>query len=81
MITNHLARNRIPSIVPTLEIHSIVFELPTYDGHYGAKGVEELSNIQSTPAITNAIYNAAGVRVDKLPVDHEQFVHQINAEQ
>lgn len=81
MITNHLAPNRIPSIVQTPEIRSIVFEPPTYDRPYGAKGVEELSSIQSTPAFINAIYNAVGVRVDKLPVDHEQFVHQINAKQ
>jgi xanthine dehydrogenase molybdenum-binding subunit len=78
VITDRLARYRIPSIVQTPEIHSIVVEHPTEDGPYGGKGVGELSSIPTTPAITNAIYNAVGVRVDKLPVDQEQIVRQIN---
>lgn len=78
VITDRLARYRMPSIVQTPEIHSIVVEHPTEDGPYGGKGVGELSSIPTTPAITNAIYNAVGVRVDKLPVDQEQIVRQIN---
>ena len=81
VITDRLARYRIPSIVQTPEIHSIVVEHPTEDGPYGGKGVGELSSIPTTPAITNAIYNAVGVRVDKLPVDQEHIVHQVNAMQ
>jgi xanthine dehydrogenase molybdenum-binding subunit len=78
VITDRLARYRMPSIIQTPEIHSIVVEHPTEDGPYGGKGVGELSSIPTTPAITNAIYNAVGVRVDKLPVDQEQIVHEIN---
>jgi xanthine dehydrogenase molybdenum-binding subunit len=78
VITDRLARYRMPSIVQTPEIHSIVVEHPTEDGPYGGKGVGELSSIPTTPAITNAIYNAVGVRVDKLPVDQEQIIRQIN---
>jgi xanthine dehydrogenase molybdenum-binding subunit len=68
----------MPSIVQTPQIHSIVIEHPTQDGPYGAKGVGELSSIPTTPAITNAIYNAVGVRVDKLPVDQEEIIRQLN---
>jgi len=50
-----------------------VVEHPTADGPYGAKGVGEIVSIPTTPAITNAIYNAVGVRVDTLPVDQEQI--------
>jgi xanthine dehydrogenase molybdenum-binding subunit len=49
-------------------------EHPTNDGPYGAKGVGEIVSIPTTPAITNAIYNAVGVRVDSLPVDQEQIL-------
>lgn len=77
VITDRLARYRMPSIVHTPEIHSIVIEHPAEDGPFGAKGVGELSSIPTTPAITNAIYNAVGVRVDKLPVDQEDIIHQI----
>jgi xanthine dehydrogenase molybdenum-binding subunit len=71
--TDRLARYRIPSIAHTPEITSIVVEHPTADGPYGAKGVGEVVSIPTTPAITNAIYNAVGVRVDSLPVDQEQI--------
>jgi len=73
VITDRLARYRIPSIVHTPEITSIVVEAPTRDGPYGAKGIGEIVSIPTTPAITNAIYNAVGVRVDHLPVDQEQI--------
>lgn len=75
-VTDRLARYRMPSIVHTPEIISIVVEHPTADGPYGAKGVGEISSIPITPAITNAIYNAVGVRVDRLPVDQEHILKQ-----
>lgn len=71
VITDRLARYRIPSIVHTPEIVSIVVEHPTAEGPYGAKGVGEIVSIPTAPAITNAIYNAVGVRFERLPVDQE----------
>ncbi len=76
-LTDRLARYRIPSITQTPEITSIVVEHPTADGPYGAKGVGEIVSIPTTPAITNAIYNAVGVRVDTLPVDQEVIAMQL----
>lgn len=69
--TDRLARYRVPSIVLTPHITSIVVEHPTQEGPYGAKGIGELVSIPTTPAITNAIYNAVKVRVTRLPVDQE----------
>lgn len=74
VVTDHLARYRVPSIMHTPKIIPIMVEHPTADGPYGAKGVGEICSIPTTPAITNAIYNAVGVRVDSLPVDQEQIV-------
>jgi xanthine dehydrogenase molybdenum-binding subunit len=74
VVTDRMARYRIPSIVHTPEIISLVVEHPTRDGPYGAKGVGEIVSIPTTPAITNAIYNAVGVRVDSLPVDQEMIL-------
>lgn len=76
-ITDRLARYRIPSIVQTPEITSFIVEHPTGEGPYGAKGVGEIVSIPTTPAITNAIYNATGIRIDKLPVDQEMIVKNI----
>jgi xanthine dehydrogenase molybdenum-binding subunit len=77
VVTDHLARYRIPGIMLTPEIISIIVEPPTAEGPYGAKGVGEICSIPTTPAITNAIYNAVGVRIDKLPVDQEMIAREI----
>jgi CO/xanthine dehydrogenase Mo-binding subunit/aerobic-type carbon monoxide dehydrogenase small subunit (CoxS/CutS family) len=79
VITDRLARYRVPSIVHTPEIISIVVEEPTRDGPYGAKGVGEIVSIPTIPAITNAIYNAVGIRIDSLPVDQEQIAKALKA--
>jgi CO/xanthine dehydrogenase Mo-binding subunit len=77
VVTDYLARYRIPGIMLTPEITSIIVEHPTADGPYGAKGVGEICSIPTTPAITNAIYNAVGVRVDKTPVDQELIAREL----
>jgi CO/xanthine dehydrogenase Mo-binding subunit len=79
IFTDRLARYRIPSITQTPEIISFTVEHPTADGPYGAKGVGEIVSVPTTPAITNAIYNAVGVRLDSLPVDQEQIVRELAA--
>ncbi len=66
-----LARYKMPSIKHTPEIISHLVEHKTADGPYGAKGVGELPSINTSPAIANAIYNAVGVRVFRLPVDQD----------
>lgn len=77
VFTDHMARYRIPSIEHTPEITSFIVEDRTADGPYGAKGVGEIVSIPTTPAITNAIYNAVGVRVDRLPVDQAEIVRML----
>jgi len=77
VVTDRMSRYRIPSIVHTPEITSIIVEHPTAEGPYGAKGIGEIVSIPTTPAITNAIYHAVGVRVDRLPVDQELIAMEI----
>src|SRR3972149_10702802 len=55
VFTDHLARYRIPSIMQTPEILSIIVEHPVTAGPYGAKGVGEIVSIPTAPAITNAV--------------------------
>jgi CO/xanthine dehydrogenase Mo-binding subunit/aerobic-type carbon monoxide dehydrogenase small subunit (CoxS/CutS family) len=75
--TDVLARYKMPSIKHTPRIDSIIVEEPAADGPYGAKGVGELSSIPTTPAICNAIYNATGVRVYRLPVDQDALLRAL----
>jgi CO/xanthine dehydrogenase Mo-binding subunit len=59
------------------EMHVHLAEHPTSTGPYGAKGVGELPSIPTAPAICNAIYNATGVRVRKLPVKPQELVKRL----
>jgi CO/xanthine dehydrogenase Mo-binding subunit/aerobic-type carbon monoxide dehydrogenase small subunit (CoxS/CutS family) len=79
VITDRMARYRIPSIVQAPDIVSFIVEHPIASGPFGAKGVGEIVSIPTTPAITNAIYNITGYRVDRLPVDQEMIVRHIHA--
>ncbi len=78
VFTDYLARYRMPSIkhIPE-EIKSIIVEDPTRDGPYGAKGVGEISTMPTPPAILNAVYNACGVRLNRIPVDQDSLSIQI----
>lgn len=74
VITDRLARYRMPSITFTPEIIPIVVEHPVAEGPFGAKGVGEIVLIPTIPAITNAVYNAVGVRIDRIPIDQEKIL-------
>ena len=69
VLTDSLYKCHLPTIDQTPEVISFFVEEETKDGPYGAKGVGELASIPTTPAIINAIYNAAGVRCYSLPAD------------
>ena len=77
--TDVMARYKMPSIThaPTITSHIVEHELST--GPFGAKGMGELPSIPTSPAITNAIYNATGVRVRSLPVDQDTLLHAMHA--
>ena len=76
--TNVMARYKVPSIVHTPPITSHIVEHRVSTGPFGAKGVGELPSIPTSPAITNAIYRATGVRVLSLPVDQDELLRAMN---
>ena len=75
--TNVMARYKTPSIThaPSITSHIVEHEIST--GPFGAKGMGELPSIPTSAAITNAIFNATGVRVRSLPVDQDTLLHAI----
>jgi len=56
---------------PRLEC--VIVELPQASSPYGVKGVGEMGLVPTAPAITNAIYQAVGVRVTAIPVVQEEI--------
>lgn len=57
----------IPTIGDMPPVESILIESPSAAGPFGAKGVGEQALIPTAPAILNALYDAVGVRIRKLP--------------
>lgn len=60
---------RMPTSLDTPELRAIVIESIDPEGPYGAKEAGEGPLHPSIPAIANAIYDALGVRCDRLPFD------------
>ncbi len=77
VITDRLSRYRMAPITMTPEIIPIVVEHGVPTGPYGGKGVGEIVTIPTAPAVTNALYNAVGVRLDRIPVDQELVLKKI----
>jgi CO/xanthine dehydrogenase Mo-binding subunit len=48
-------------------VRTLIVEKPEPIGPFGAKGISEVATVPLTPAITNAIYDAVGVRIFRLP--------------
>ena len=68
---------KVPLIrqMPEMDLH--IVEHLAAAGPYGAKGIGELPSIPTAPAICNAIYNAVGVRVQRLPVKPEWLLKEM----
>jgi CO/xanthine dehydrogenase Mo-binding subunit len=63
----------IPSAGDVPPIESILIEDPSSIGPFGAKGIGEQAVIPTAPAILNAIYDAVGVRIHKLPATPDRL--------
>ena len=67
----------IPSImeVPVSDMKAMLATtVPHQEGPFGAKGFSEGGMIPMPPAITNAIYDAIGVRMKELPITREKVL-------
>ncbi len=66
--TENLHDYLIPTIGDVPPIETLIIEEADAHGPYGAKGLGEHALVPTAPAILNAIANAAGVRMRRLPV-------------
>ena len=68
---------KIPSIGDIPEIETILIESNDPHGPFGAKGIGEYGLVPTAPAISNAIYNACGIRVHELPISRELILEEL----
>jgi CO/xanthine dehydrogenase Mo-binding subunit len=57
----------VPTIMDAPPVRTLLVEKPDSTGPLGAKGISEVATVPLTPAILNAIYDAVGVRIRRLP--------------
>jgi CO/xanthine dehydrogenase Mo-binding subunit len=67
-----LANFLIPTAGDVPEILPIMVEDPYPNGPFGAKGVGEPGTVATAAAVANAIYDAVGVSVTRLPITAER---------
>ena len=63
----------IPSAGDMPPVESILIEDPSSIGPFGAKGIGEQAVIPTAPAILNAIHDAIGVRIRRLPATPDRI--------
>ena len=68
---------KIPTFPNVPAIHSILVESDEPGGPYGAKSIGEAVLNPVAPAIANAIYNATGVRFNRLPLNSERVFNAL----
>lgn len=71
----------IPSAGDIPPVESILIEDPSSIGPFGAKGIGEQAVIPTAPAILNAIHNAIGIRIRKIPATPDRVRAAILAAQ
>jgi CO/xanthine dehydrogenase Mo-binding subunit len=69
MMNSSLLDYRMPTSLDLPMIETIIVEVPNPAHPFGVRGVGEANIVPPTPAIANAIYHAAGVRMRRLPMN------------
>lgn len=70
---------RLPTALDTPEVSALLVESNDPEGPYGAKEAGEGPLRPAIPAIANAIHDAVGVRIDRLPFSPERVLSTLAA--
>ncbi len=79
LLNNNFCDYKIPTTLDTPEIDTNIIESGDPEGPYGAKECGEGALHPVIPAIANAIFNACGVRITKLPIKADEVLAQIKS--
>ncbi|MDH3607393.1 MAG: xanthine dehydrogenase subunit D [Acidimicrobiia bacterium] len=70
----------IPTILDMPPMRNKIFEFPHPDSPYGLNGVGEPPTLSSTPAIANALRNATGLDLPRVPVRPTDLISTMSEE-
>ncbi len=69
---------KLPTIMGVPRIEPVIVEGHYGNGPYGAKGIGEVNIVPPAPAVGNAVFDATGVRVRKLPLKPENVMEAMD---
>jgi xanthine dehydrogenase molybdenum-binding subunit len=72
---------RMPTSLDVPMIDAQIVEVPNPRHPYGLRGVGEIPIIAPLAALSNAIYNAIGVRLTRLPMSPGAILEALEAKQ
>jgi len=67
----------IPTAMDVCDVEPVIVEYPYEEGPFGAKGLGEPPMVGPPAAVLNAIYDAVGVRLKKIPCLPEDIVKEL----
>jgi CO/xanthine dehydrogenase Mo-binding subunit len=68
-----------PTTLEMCDVITYLIEEPDANGPFGAKEVGQGPQLPVPPAITNAVYDAVGVRIDEIPMTPDKVLKAIRA--
>jgi CO/xanthine dehydrogenase Mo-binding subunit/aerobic-type carbon monoxide dehydrogenase small subunit (CoxS/CutS family) len=81
VLNPHLATYRVPTSMEMPPVRMVWVETNDPQGPYGAKGLGEMGLVPTAAAIANAVKNATGARVHRIPLTPERVLTEIDAMQ
>lgn len=74
IVNPHLEGYILPTAQDAVRVVPVLVEEPAPEGAYGVRGVGEPPIVCTLAAIANAVYDAAGVRLTRLPIHPERVL-------
>ena len=80
MVNSSLLDYRMPTSFDLPMIDTILIEVANPGHPYGVRGVGEIPIVPPLAAVANAIHDAMGVRVTRLPATPDRLLEQLEEE-
>ena len=74
VITAHLGDYKLPTIMDVPELETVLLPAGFGPAPFETAAIGEMSNVAVPAAITNAVFDAVGVRLVELPVSSEKIL-------
>lgn len=77
MTNNDFLDYKLPTTLDVPDVESVICEIPSHYGPYGAKGLGEATMAPVASAIGNAVFDATGVRLYETPMTPERVFNAL----